>query len=275
MLRGIANLNFTKPTPIQSASIPIALLGKDIVAGAQTGSGKTGAYMIPIIERLLYKPSTSTKVIILTPTRELALQVYDFGKKVSQYVNNLNLGLAVGGLNLRQQEEQLKTRPDIVIATPGRLIDHIRNSPSFSVEDIQVLVVDEADRMLEEGFHDELTEILSLIPKHKRQTLLFSATMNTKIQDLIQLSLQKPVRIMIDPPKAVASKLLQQFVRIRKRDQLKPALLYQLLKGNTNRVVVFVSRKETAHKLRIVMGLLGLKVSELHGLCHKNKDCKM
>ncbi|MCP8717667.1 MAG: DEAD/DEAH box helicase [Asgard group archaeon] len=265
VLRGIANLNFTKPTPIQSASIPIALLGKDIVAGAQTGSGKTGAYMIPIIERLLYKPSTSTKVIILTPTRELALQVYDFGKKVSQYVNNLNLGLAVGGLNLRQQEEQLKTRPDIVIATPGRLIDHIRNSPSFSVEDIQVLVVDEADRMLEEGFHDELTEILSLIPKHKRQTLLFSATMNTKIQDLIQLSLQKPVRIMIDPPKAVASKLLQQFVRIRKRDQLKPALLYQLLKGNTNRVVVFVSRKETAHKLRIVMGLLGLKVSELHG----------
>ena len=119
-------------------------------------------------------------------------------------------------MNLRQQEEQLKTRPDIVIATPGRLIDHIRNSPSFSVQDIQVLVIDEADRMLEEGFQDELTEILSLIPKHKRQTLLFSATMNTRIQDLIQLSLQKPVRIMIDPPKSVASKLLQQFVRIRK-----------------------------------------------------------
>ena len=93
-------------------------------------------------------------------------------------------------MNLRQQEEQLKTRPDIVIATPGRLIDHIRNSPSFSVQDIQVLVIDEADRMLEEGFQDELTEILSLIPKHKRQTLLFSATMNTRIQDLIQLSLQ-------------------------------------------------------------------------------------
>ena len=265
VLKGIAELKFTKPTPIQSASIPIALLGKDIVAGAQTGSGKTGAYMIPIIERLLYKPSTSTKVIILTPTRELALQVYEFGKKLSHHVNNLNIGLAVGGLNLRQQEEQLKTRPDIVIATPGRLIDHIRNSPSFSVQDIQVLVIDEADRMLEEGFQDELTEILSLIPKHKRQTLLFSATMNTRIQDLIQLSLQKPVRIMIDPPKSVASKLLQQFVRIRKRDQLKPALLYQLLKGVSSRVVVFVARKETAHRLRIVLGLLGLKVSELHG----------
>ncbi|EMG49038.1 ATP-dependent RNA helicase DRS1, partial [Candida maltosa Xu316] len=265
VLKGIAELRFTKPTPIQSASIPIALLGKDIVAGAQTGSGKTGAYMIPIIERLLYKPSTSTKVIILTPTRELALQVFEFGEKLCKYVNNINLGLAVGGLNLRQQEEQLKTRPDIVIATPGRLIDHIRNSPSFSVEDIQVLVIDEADRMLEEGFQEELTEILSLIPKHKRQALLFSATMNTKIQDLIQLSLNKPVRIMIDPPKAVASKLLQQFVRMRKRDHLKPALLYQLLKGYSNRVVVFVSRKETAHKLRIILGLLGLKVSELHG----------
>ena len=232
VLKGIAELKFTKPTPIQSASIPIALLGKDIVAGAQTGSGKTGAYMIPIIERLLYKPSTSTKVIILTPTRELALQVYEFGKKLSHHVNNLNIGLAVGGLNLRH---------------------------------IQVLVIDEADRMLEEGFQDELTEILSLIPKHKRQTLLFSATMNTRIQDLIQLSLQKPVRIMIDPPKSVASKLLQQFVRIRKRDQLKPALLYQLLKGVSSRVVVFVARKETAHRLRIVLGLLGLKVSELHG----------
>ena len=265
VLKGIAELKFTKPTLIQSASIPIALLGKDIVAGAQTGSGKTGAYMIPIIERLLYKPSTSTKVIILTPTRELALQVYEFGKKLSHHVNNLNIGLAVGGLNLRQQEEQLKTRPDIVIATPGRLIDHIRNSPSFSVQDIQVLVIDEADRMLEEGFQEELTEILSLIPKHKRQTLLFSATMNTRIQDLIQLSLQKPVRIMIDPPKQVASKLLQQFVRIRKREHLKPALLYQLLKGVSTRVVVFVARKETAHKLRIVLGLLGLKVSELHG----------
>lgn len=271
LLKGIAQLGYTKPSPIQSASIPISLLGKDIVAGAVTGSGKTAAYLIPIIERLIYKPSkvSSTRVIILAPTRELAIQVHDVGKKLAQFINNLSFGLAVGGLNLRQQEQQLKSRPDIVIATPGRLIDHIRNSPSFSIDALEVLVLDEADRMLEEGFQNELTEILSLIPKHKRQTMLFSATMNTKIQDLIQLSLDKPVRIMIDPPKVAANKLVQEFVRIRKRDQLKPALLFQLLKlvdpNQQNRIVVFVARKETAHRLRIILGLLGMKVSELHG----------
>ncbi|KAK6461494.1 ATP-dependent RNA helicase DRS1 [Scheffersomyces coipomensis] len=269
VLKGLAQLGYVKPSPIQSASIPIALLGKDIVAGAVTGSGKTAAYMIPIIERLLYKPAkiATTRVIVLTPTRELAIQVCDVGKNLGRFVNNLNFGLAVGGLNLRQQEQQLKTRPDIVIATPGRLIDHIRNSPSFTIDALEVLVIDEADRMLDEGFQAELTEILALIPKNKRQTLLFSATMNTKIQDLIQLSLDKPVRIMIDPPKATATKLVQQFVRIRKRDALKPALLFNLLRElpQQERVVVFVARKESAHKLRIVLGLLGLKVSELHG----------
>lgn len=271
VLKGLGHLGYVKPSPIQSASIPIALMGKDIVAGAVTGSGKTAAYMIPVIERLLYKPSkvALTRVIVLTPTRELAIQVCDVGKKIGRFINNLSLGLAVGGLNLRQQEQQLKTRPDIVVATPGRLIDHIRNSASFSLDALEVLIMDEADRMLEEGFQAELTEILSLIPKHQRQTMLFSATMNTKIQDLIQLSLNKPVRIMIDPPKAAATKLIQEFVRIRKKDEMKPALLFHLLKildpSQQSRTVVFVSRKETAHRLRIILGLLGMRVSELHG----------
>lgn len=271
VLKGLAALGYEKPSPIQSAAIPIALLGKDIVAGAVTGSGKTAAYMVPIIERLLYKPGrvALTRVIVLTPTRELAIQVCDVGKKIGRFISNLTFGLAVGGLNLRQQEQQLKSRPDVVVATPGRLIDHIRNSASFSLDALEVLIMDEADRMLEEGFQAELTEILQLIPKHQRQTMLFSATMNTKIQDLIQLSLNKPVRIMIDPPKAASSKLVQEFVRIRKREESKPALLFELLKTidplQQSRTVVFVSRKETAHKLRIIMGLLGMKVSELHG----------
>lgn len=271
VLKGLANLGYVKPSPIQSAAIPIALMGKDIVAGAVTGSGKTAAYMIPVIERLLYKPTKVplTRVVVLTPTRELAIQVFDVGKKIGRFINNLSLGLAVGGLNLRQQEQQLKLRPDIVVATPGRLIDHIRNSASFSLDALEILIMDEADRMLEEGFQAELTEILTLIPKHQRQTMLFSATMNTKIQDLIQLSLNKPVRIMIDPPKSAASKLVQEFVRIRKKDEMKPALLFHLLKildpAQQNRTVVFVSRKETAHRLRIILGLLGMKVSELDG----------
>ncbi len=271
VLKGLAHLGYTKPSPIQAAAIPIALLGKDIVAGAQTGSGKTAAYMVPIIERLLYKPAavSATRVVVLTPTRELSIQVCEVGKRLGRFVHNMSFGLAVGGLNLRQQEQQLKTRPDVVIATPGRLIDHIRNLASFTLDALEVLVIDEADRMLDEGFQAELTEILLLVPKHQRQTMLFSATMNTKIQDLIQLLLQRPVRVMIDPPKSAANKLVQEFVRIRKREHLKPALLLQLLRAvdprQQSRVVVFVARKETAHRLRVVLGLMGLKVLELHG----------
>lgn len=268
VLKGLNALGYQKPTPIQSATIPIALLGKDIIAGAVTGSGKTAAYLTPVIERLLFKPSkiAATRVIVLTPTRELAIQVNDVGKKIANFVNGLTFGLAVGGLNLRQQEQELKQRPDIVIATPGRFIDHMRNSSSFTVDAVEILIVDEADRMLEEGFQKELTEILELLPT-KRQTMLFSATMNSKIKSMVQLSMKKPVRIMIDPPKQAATGLLQEFVRIRKRDHLKPSVLFNILKKFTKdqRIVIFVARKEQAHKLRIVMGLLGLKVSELHG----------
>lgn len=267
-LKALTALNYSKPTKIQSASIPIALLGRDIVAGAVTGSGKTAAYIIPIIERLLYKPAkiAKTRVVVLTPTRELAIQVADVGRKLGQYVHNLSFGLAVGGLNLRQQEQELKKRPDVVIATPGRLIDHIRNSPSFSVDDVEIVVMDEADRMLEEGFEKEMQEIVELLPR-KRQTMLFSATMNSSIKQLINWSLEKPVRIMIDPPKAAASGLVQEFVRVRKRDELKPALLYTILSklDPKQRVIVFISTKDMCHKLRIKLGLLGLRVGELHG----------
>lgn len=270
VLKGLASLGYVKPSPIQSATIPIALLGKDIIAGAVTGSGKTAAFMIPIIERLLYKPAkiASTRVIVLLPTRELAIQVADVGKQIARFVSGITFGLAVGGLNLRQQEQMLKSRPDIVIATPGRFIDHIRNSASFNVDSVEILVMDEADRMLEEGFQDELNEIMGLLPSN-RQNLLFSATMNSKIKSLVSLSLKKPVRIMIDPPKKAATKLTQEFVRIRKRDHLKPALLFNLIRKldptGQKRIVVFVARKETAHRLRIIMGLLGMSVGELHG----------
>lgn len=268
VLKALTALNYSKPTPIQSASIPIGLLGRDIVAGAVTGSGKTAAYMIPIIERLLYKQSkiAKTRVIVLAPTRELAIQVADVGRKLGQYVHNFSIGLAVGGLNLRQQEQELKKRPDVVIATPGRLIDHIRNSPSFSVDDVEIVIMDEADRMLEEGFEKEMQEIVELLPR-KRQTMLFSATMNSSIKQLINWSLDKPVRIMIDPPKTAASGLVQEFVRVRKREELKAALLFTILSklDPKQRIIIFISTKDMCHKLRIKLGLLGLRVGELHG----------
>ncbi|KAF0276155.1 hypothetical protein FOG50_02964 [Hanseniaspora uvarum] len=270
ILKGLAALGYVKPSAIQSAAIPVALLGKDVIAGAVTGSGKTAAFMIPILERLVYKPSNvpTTRVIIITPTRELAIQIADVGKKIAQFLPKVSFGLAVGGLNLRQQELQLQKKPDIVIATPGRLVDHLKNSMNFNVDSLDILVLDEADRMLEDGFQEELKEILDILPK-KRQTMLFSATMNSKIKQLIALSLNKPVRLMINPPKQAANKLVQEFVRIRNRDTLKQALLYNLLTKldahQQFRIVVFIARKEQVHKLRIILGLLGLNVAELHG----------
>lgn len=273
VLKGISEANYTSPTPIQSAVIPVGLLGKDIVAGAVTGSGKTAAYLIPTLERLVYRPtkSAATRVVVLTPTRELAMQVFEVGQQLGRFIPNLTFGLAVGGLSLRAQEQQLRSKPDVVVATPGRFIDHVRNSPSFNVDDVEVLVLDEADRMLEEGFEAEVTEILKLIPA-KRQTLLFSATMNNSIQDLVKLSLKKPVRLMLNPPKQAAKGLVQEFVRIRKQhDANRPAILVSLLRKllagqhSMKRVIVFVSQKRLAHKLRVICGLLGIRVGELHG----------
>ncbi|KAB5516951.1 hypothetical protein GE09DRAFT_1179365 [Coniochaeta sp. 2T2.1] len=215
ILRGLANVGFTKPTPIQSKAIPIALMGKDVVGGAATGSGKTGAFIVPIIERLLYRPKkvATTRVVILLPTRELAIQCHAVATKLASYTD-IKFCLAVGGLSLKVQEAELRLRPDVVIATPGRFIDHMRNSPSFTVDTVEILVLDEADRMLEDGFADELNEILTSMPK-SRQTMLFSATMTSTVDRLVRIGMNKPVRIMVDSQSKTVTTLVQEFVRLR------------------------------------------------------------
>ena len=267
LLKGLASLSFTTPTPIQAKTVPIALEGKDVVGGAVTGSGKTAAFVIPILERLMYRPkrTPTTRVAILTPTRELALQCFNVAKKLASFTD-ITFGQAIGGLNSREQEKQLKLRPDIVIATPGRFIDLERNSASFSVNTVEILVLDEADRMLEEGFADELNEILSKIPK-SRQTMLFSATMTSKVDDLIRAGLQRPVRIMVDAQRATTAGLVQEFVRLRPgREGKRLGYLLQLCKQiHTERVIIFFRQKATAHRTRILFALLGLKAAELHG----------
>ncbi|KAL2200863.1 hypothetical protein P885DRAFT_65177 [Corynascus similis CBS 632.67] len=215
ILRGLTSVGFTKPTPIQAKTIPIALMGKDVVGGAVTGSGKTAAFVVPILERLLYRPKKvpTTRVVILTPTRELAIQCHSVATKLASHTD-IKFCLAVGGLSLKVQEGELRLRPDVVIATPGRFIDHMRNSASFAVETVEILVLDEADRMLEDGFADELNEILTTLPK-SRQTMLFSATMTSTVDKLIRVGLNKPARIMVDSQKQTAVTLTQEFVRLR------------------------------------------------------------
>lgn len=267
ILRGLAAVGFTKPTPIQAKTIPIALMGKDVVGGAVTGSGKTAAFVVPILERLLYRPKKvpTSRVVILTPTRELAIQCHAVATKLASHTD-IKFCLAVGGLSLKNQETELRLRPDVIIATPGRFIDHMRNSASFAIDTVEIMVLDEADRMLEDGFADELNEILTNLPQ-SRQTMLFSATMTSSVDNLIRVGLNKPVRIMVDSHKKTVRTLAQEFVRLRPgREEKRLGYLIYLCKNlYTERVIIFFRQKKTAHRARIVFGLLGLSCAELHG----------
>ncbi|EAW07329.1 putative ATP-dependent RNA helicase DRS1 [Aspergillus clavatus NRRL 1] len=276
ILRGLASVNFTTPTPIQQKTIPVALLGKDIVGSAVTGSGKTAAFVVPILERLLFRPRKvpTSRVAILMPTRELAVQCYNVATKLATHTD-VTFCQLVGGFSLREQENILKKRPDVIIATPGRFIDHMRNSPSFTVDTLEILVLDEADRMLEDGFADELNEILTTIPK-SRQTMLFSATMTDSVDKLIRVGLNRPVRLMVDSKKNTSMNLTQEFVRLRPGREGKRLgyLLYLCSEIFTGRVIVFFRQKKEAHRVRIVFGLLGLKAAELHGSMSQEQRIK-
>lgn len=167
---------------------------------------------------------------------------------------------------MKSQEVELRARPDIVIATPGRLIDHIRNSPSFTLDAVDILVLDEADRMLSDGFADELSEIIRSCPT-SRQTMLFSATMTDSVDELVKMSLNKPVRLFVDPKRTTASGLIQEFVRVKAgKENERSALLVALCKRTfKSKVIIFLRSKKLAHQMRIVFGLIGLKCEELHG----------
>jgi ATP-dependent RNA helicase DDX27 len=267
LLRGVAAVNFSSPTPIQKRTIPVALAGKDVVGSAVTGSGKTAAFLLPILERLLYRPKKvpTTRVVILLPTRELAVQCFNVATQLAHFTD-ITFAQLVGGFSVRDQEALLKRRPDVVIATPGRFIDHMRNSASFVVENIEILVLDEADRMLEDGFADELDEILRTIPKG-RQTMLFSATMTESIDKLVRVGMNRPVRVSVDAQKATVEGLVQEFVRLRpgREEKRMASLLLLCTTAYTERVIVFFRQKKEVHRARIIFGLLGVKAGELHG----------
>lgn len=306
LLRALTALNLTVPTPIQAKSIPLALLGRDILGSAVTGSGKTAAFMLPILERLQYrdrsKAGAACRVLVLCPTRELAVQCESVGRSLVEKGGiDVRFALLVGGLSLSAQAHTLRSLPDILIATPGRLLDHLQNSPAFTLSALDILVIDEADRMLEVGFANELDEIIRQCPR-KRQTMLFSATMTDKVDELVKLSLDRPVRVFVDPKRSTAKNLVQEFVRVRARlsgstssskgkskstgddadmeeedvksadppvqgeDRVRAACLIALVTRTVkDKCIIFFRSKALAHQMRIVFGLNGLKAGELHG----------
>ncbi|KAM9260444.1 putative ATP-dependent RNA helicase DDX27 isoform 2-T2 [Cariama cristata] len=267
LLKAITALGFKQPTPIQKACIPVGLLGKDICACAATGTGKTAAFILPVLERLIYKPRQApiTRVLVLVPTRELGIQVHSVTKQLAQF-SSVTTCLAVGGLDVKTQEAALRSGPDILIATPGRLIDHLHNCPSFHLSSVEVLILDEADRMLDEYFEEQMKEIIRLCSNH-RQTMLFSATMTEEVKDLASVSLKNPVRIFVNSNTDVAPFLRQEFIRIRpNREGDREAIVSALLTRTfPDHVMLFTQTKKQAHRMHILLGLMGLRVGELHG----------
>jgi ATP-dependent RNA helicase DDX27 len=267
ILKAVVAAGFTTPTAIQASCIPVALAGRDICACSATGTGKTAAFMLPILERLLYKPKqkAQTRVLVLVPTRELAIQVFQVSRKLAEH-SAVEICLCAGGLDLKAQEAALRLGLDVVIATPGRLIDHLKNAPGFSLHGIEVLVLDEADRMLDETFEDEMKEIIGMCSKN-RQTMLFSATMTDEIEELAKLSLQKPVKLFINENSQTAENLRQEFVRIRDgRENEREAITAALVTRNfPDHTIIFMKTKKDCARMHVILGLLGVKCAQMHG----------
>lgn len=269
LLKACEALGYKHPTPIQAACIPLALTGRDICGSAMTGSGKTAAFGLPCLERLLYRSRRvpATYVLILTPTRELAVQVQSMVQKLCQFTD-VRVALVVGGLSLQAQAATLRSSPEVLVATPGRLIDHVRNTAAVGLEDLQVLVLDEADRLLEMGFAEEIREIVRMAPT-RRQTMLFSATMTEEVKRLAALSLRQPVRLAADPTAMAPEKLTQEIVRLKGAAAAhKEAVLLALASRSfsTGRTIIFCKTKQRAHRAKILFGLAGLPpAGELHG----------
>ena len=261
LLRGLKDLGFRRPTAIQTTAIPPALEGRDLLATAVTGSGKTAAFVLPIVHRLVDRPRGATRALILTPTRELAAQI--LGDLNDLAVHTPITGAAVfGGVGMGPQEHAFRSGVDVIIGTPGRLLDHFR-SPYAKLAALEHLVLDEADRMLDMGFLPDIRRILRHVPS-RRQTLLFSATMPPPIAELAREMLHNPVTIDVDRRSVPPTGILQAAYPVPQR--LKAALLVRLLQGNDIRdALVFTRTKHRADRLARHLAQDGVSVERIHG----------
>ena len=261
LLKGTRELGFTRATPIQEQAIPPALEGRDVLACAMTGSGKTAAFLLPILHRLIGKPRGTTRVLVLTPTRELAAQIEEHLRQLA--VHTPISGAAVfGGVGMGPQEHAFRSGVDVIIATPGRLLDHFKQ-PYAKLSGLEVLVLDEADRMLDMGFLPDIKRVLKHLPS-KRQTLFFSATMPGPIQALTRELLHNPATINLERKAAPAVGIRQALYPVR--EELKPALFVELLRrGDIGNVIVFTRTKHRANRLADYLATEGIPHAKIHG----------
>jgi ATP-dependent RNA helicase RhlE len=264
LVKAVSAQGYDTPTPIQVKSIPPVLEGRDVLASAQTGTGKTAGFTLPLLQRLSQKPvlrKRPVRALILTPTRELAAQVHQNVKDYSQFVD-LKSTVIFGGVNQKSQVSTLRNGIDVLIATPGRLID-LNNQGLLSLSQVEILVLDEADRMLDMGFLRDIKKIMQLIPK-QRQTLLFSATFSKEIRQLSNEFLKTPVSVESTPENTTVEAIEQHVYRVAK--EKKTDLLIKLIsEGNWEQVLVFTRTKHGANKLAKKLESAKIGAAAIHG----------
>ncbi|KAI9810428.1 MAG: ATP-dependent RNA helicase [Phylliscum demangeonii] len=268
-MKAIEEMGFDRMTEIQQRTIPPLRAGRDVLGAAKTGSGKTLAFLIPAVEMLSalrFKPRNGTGVLIVSPTRELALQIFGVARELMGH-HSQTFGIVIGGANRRAEAEKLAKGVNLLVATPGRLLDHLQNTAGFVFKNLRALVIDEADRILEIGFEDEMRQIVKILPKDERQTMLFSATQTTKVEDLARISLRPgPLYINVDHRKehSTVDGLEQGYV-VCDSDQ-RFLLLFSFLKRNLRKkIIVFFSSCNCVKYHSELLNYIDLPVLDLHG----------
>src|SRR5689334_2040673 len=258
-LSAIRDAGYQHPTPIQAEAIPLILKGRDVMGLAQTGTGKTAAFTLPIVDRLIDGPRR-TRALILTPTRELCVQVEESFRKYARHTD-VEVTAVYGGVPLEPQEKKLRAGVDVVVATPGRLIDHLERQ-NVVFDDLEVLVLDEADRMLDMGFAPQINRVVSDVPAY-RQTLLFSATMPPEVEALARKYLRKPIVVQVGVRSAAASTVTHAVYPVPR--EKKNALLVELLTGKVHdSVLVFTRTKHGADRVVRDLEKAGVSATAMH-----------
>lgn len=267
--KAIETMGFKTMTEVQARCIPPLMAGKDVLGAAQTGSGKTLSFLIPAIEmlhRLKFKPRNGTGAIIISPTRELALQIFGVAKELMAH-HHQTFGIIMGGANRRAEADKLQKGVNLIVATPGRLLDHLQNTKGFVFSNLKALCIDEADRILEIGFEDEMRQIVKILPNDNRQSMLFSATQTTKVQDLARISLRPGplyINVHADLAASTVSRLEQGYV-VCESDR-RFLLLFTFLKKNAGKkIIVFMSSCNSVKYHSDLLNFIDVPVLDLHG----------
>jgi ATP-dependent RNA helicase RhlE len=270
LLRAVAEKGYTVPTPIQNEAIPAVLAGRDVLAGAQTGTGKTAGFTLPLLQLLGARGGRNPRALVLTPTRELAAQVEQSVKDYGKYVDLRSL-VIFGGVSERPQMDKLRHGCDILVATPGRLLD-LAQQRAVSLAEVKVFVLDEADRMLDMGFIRDIKRVLQMLPA-QRQNLMFSATYSDDIRDLANRFVKNPVSVQVTPRNATAEKVEQSAYRVPK-DHKRHLLAHLIKDGNWHQVLVFTRTKHGANRLTQQLERAGINAMAIHGNKSQNARVK-